>query len=189
MIDDQIFQPNIIFLGINFKSSYSDTLNCSFDDYSRTTYKTSTAKSWVPPSQTHIITNNSIRWTEKGVTGQITENTNEKIKWNYKARRKTSSGNTNRTEWRFIFFKSNNKASADVIFQLIEIQTIYGEHVLYQQYLHQEAIIFQPLIHKPLQIEYQTRQYVIQLLKVTRINHGEPTIIQKNTLKKRNVED
>lgn len=112
----RFFSLILIFLGINFKSSYSDTLDCSFDDYSRTTYKTSTAKSWVPTSQTHIITNNSIRWTEKGVTGQITENSNEKIKWNYKARRKTSLGKTNRTEWRFIFFKSNNKVSADVIF-------------------------------------------------------------------------
>jgi hypothetical protein len=100
----RFFSLILIFLGINFKSSYSDTLNCSFDDYSRSTYKTSTAKSWVPPSQTHIITNNSIRWTEKGVTGQITENTNEKIKWNYKAKRRTSSGKINRTEWRFIFF-------------------------------------------------------------------------------------
>jgi hypothetical protein len=123
----RLFNLILIFVFIGIKGLYSNTLDCNFDDYSRSTYKTNTAKSWVPSFQTHMITNNSIIWTEKGITGQITENSNEKIKWNYKAKRKTTSGSKNRTEWRFIFFKSNKKVAAEVIFPSYRnIENLWG---------------------------------------------------------------
>ena len=47
--------------------------------------------------------------------------------WEYKARRKTTSGTKNRTKWRFIFFKNNNKVTADVIFPAYRnIEDLWG---------------------------------------------------------------
>ena len=117
----RFFSLILIFLGINFKSSYSDTLICSFDDYSRViSASTSIVKSWVNPYQNHSITGDSIRWNETNLSGKITKNNNDKIQWKYETKRRMvwgSVGKDVRLTYKYVYFKKSKKASVDIDFK------------------------------------------------------------------------
>jgi len=105
----------IIFtLIFSFKNVHADTLRCNFDDYSRTSTKISVVKSWIPVNQTHYISGNSISFSQKGLTGKITQNDSKKIKWNIETTRSMKNKGQVRINFVYIFFKTNNKAVAEV---------------------------------------------------------------------------
>ena len=102
------------------KYLFADTLNCSFDDYSRTSTRIAVVKSWIVPNQNHSLTGDTIRWNEKNISGKVTTNNDEKIKWKYETKRKMNWGSVQknvRLIYKFVYFKKSKKASADVDFK------------------------------------------------------------------------
>ena len=123
----------IIFLTFNLKSAYSNTLSCNFDDYDRTSTATSAkiAKSWIKPFQTHVITGQTVKWSGPGLSGKITTNNNEKIKWKYVTKRKMNWGSVQKTvrlTYKYVYFKTTKKVSADVDFKSYkDIEGVWGK--------------------------------------------------------------
>tara|TARA_B110000503_G_C7061785_1_gene377001 strand:- start:78 stop:947 length:870 start_codon:yes stop_codon:yes gene_type:complete len=117
-----------IFLFLNLKSLYADRLECKFDDYANSTYRDSIAKSWIPPIQTHEIQGKDIiHHAYRSIKGTIVEDSDNKIKWRYYRDSKDSKGQLSRTTFKFIFFKTTKKASAEIDFTgFRDIVSVWG---------------------------------------------------------------
>ena len=124
----------IIFLGFFSNTLMADTLNCNFTTYNSDGVSTKVAKGWVPEFQSHLIEDRNATFITKGnLKGNVILNNNEKIKWNYKHNQKITlnSGGVEYmpSNFEFIFFKTNNRATAAVTFPMhtwIPIDNIWG---------------------------------------------------------------
>ena len=120
----------LLSLILPIKYLFADTLNCSFDDYSRTSTRIAVVKSWIVPNQNHSLTGDTIRWNEKNISGKVTTNNDEKIQWKYETKRKMFWGSVKkdvRLIYKFVYFKKSKKASADVDFKSYkDISSIWG---------------------------------------------------------------
>lgn len=115
-------------------SLLADVLNCNFTQYNGQ-FRLKTAKQWVPEIQSHLIEDKSATYiTKRKLKGEVTLNSDEKIKWNYKHKQKITlnSGGIDYmpSTYKFVFFKTNNKVTASVTFPAhtwIPIDNIWGK--------------------------------------------------------------
>ena len=121
----------LISLILSTKYTFADTLSCNFDDYSRTSTKTSVVKSWIKPFQNHSFTDETIRWNEINLSGKVTKNNDEKIQWKYETKRSMIWGSVKknvRLIYRFAYFKKSKKASVDLDFKSYrDIEGVWGK--------------------------------------------------------------
>ena len=129
-----MFKIILIVFSVSFSSvSFADILKCNFTKYNGN-FRLKTAKQWVPEFQSHLIEDRNATYiTKRNLKGEVTLNNDEKIKWNYKHKQKitVNSGGIDYmpSTYKFVFFKTNNKVSADVTFPAhtwIPIDDIWG---------------------------------------------------------------
>lgn len=106
---------NIIILCLmliwSFPSYASTSLKCEFTKYNNSNYSLKVAESWVPRLQTHSIYDDmGAEFSDFNIKGKVKENSNKKIVFSY------IDSSENNAEWKYTYFKTNNKVAVQVNF-------------------------------------------------------------------------
>ena len=107
----------LIFISIlPTKYIVADTLDCRIDDYSRSSYpnKIKMIQSWLPQNLFFNVQGMNISY--RNITVTLKTNDDKTMKWEYTRERKNTRGEKDKVKYRFIYFKTNNKFTADIIF-------------------------------------------------------------------------
>ncbi|MDC1357013.1 hypothetical protein N8310_05460 [Pseudomonadota bacterium] len=114
-----IFLTLFSFLSFSNLAYGSDIkLECEFTDYSRSSYKERISKSWLPSIQNFTVKGNYVDASYYRLSnGRIEVNNDKRISWSYKNLKFNNKNGQKRTlKYKFIYFKTNNKIVADIIF-------------------------------------------------------------------------